>query len=182
MTFCTSYTGRFCAIWQKRLPRSACGTSGYAAARGCAVARRSGDGHSAQISAGKFAAVFGRPRTGETALRSRLCAPRTKNRPVFRHAGRCNRWRKRCRLPACHSCGGRQRGGVCHAPAAARSIHSAQKSVLYFVTYGGAISGENGVGCRPVTPVVVTNAEEYAAFRLLRTGKTAHGADVLRVE
>ena len=37
-------------------------------------------------------------------------------------------------------------------------------------------------GCRTVTPVVVTNAEEYAAFRLLRTGETAHGADVLRVE
>ena len=37
-------------------------------------------------------------------------------------------------------------------------------------------------GCRTVTPVVVTNAEKYAAFRLLRTGETAHGADVLRVE
>ena len=71
MTFCTSYTGRFCAIWQKRLPRSACGTSGYAAARGCAVARRSGDGHSAQISAGKFAAVFGRPRAGVCAKQHR---------------------------------------------------------------------------------------------------------------
>ena len=37
-------------------------------------------------------------------------------------------------------------------------------------------------GCRTVTPVVVTNADDYAAFRLLRTGETAHGADVLRVE
>ena len=62
------------------------------------------------------------------------------------------------------------------------SMHPAQKTALYFVTQGGASSGENDAGCRPVTPVVVTNAEEYAAFRLLRTGKTAHGADVLRVE
>ena len=37
-------------------------------------------------------------------------------------------------------------------------------------------------GCRTVTPVVVTNAEDYTAFRLLRTGETAHGADVQRVE
>ena len=62
------------------------------------------------------------------------------------------------------------------------TVQSIQNWDGNFGRQGGAISGENGVGCRPVTPVVVTNAEEYAAFRLLRTGKTAHGADVLRVE
>ena len=37
-------------------------------------------------------------------------------------------------------------------------------------------------GYRTVTPVVVTNADEYTSFRLLRTGDTVHGADVLSVE
>ena len=37
-------------------------------------------------------------------------------------------------------------------------------------------------GYRTVTPVVVTNSDEYTSFRLLHTGDTAHGADVLSVE
>nr|WP_302650797.1 PTS transporter subunit IIABC [uncultured Agathobaculum sp.] len=37
-------------------------------------------------------------------------------------------------------------------------------------------------GYRTVTPVVVTNSDEYTSFQLLHTGDTAHGADVLSVE
>ena len=37
-------------------------------------------------------------------------------------------------------------------------------------------------GYRTVTPVVVTNSDEYTSFRLLHTGDTTHGADVLSVE
>ena len=109
MTFCTSYTGRFCAIWQKRLPRSACGTSGYAAARGCAVARRSGDGHSAQISAGKFAAVFGRPRAGVCAKQHRWnCAD------CMRSGGLYTLYKKPLKIS---SRGWLGRGGICVRPA-----------------------------------------------------------------
>lgn len=37
-------------------------------------------------------------------------------------------------------------------------------------------------GYRTVTPVVVTNADAYTAFRLVKTGDAAHGEDVLEVE
>ena len=62
------------------------------------------------------------------------------------------------------------------------TVQSIQNWDGNFVTQGGAGRGENGAGCRSVTLAVIASAGEYAAFRLLRTGETAHGADVLRVE
>ena len=37
-------------------------------------------------------------------------------------------------------------------------------------------------GYRTVTPVVVTNSDEYTSFQMLHTGDTVHGTDVLSVE
>ena len=76
-------------------------------------------------------------------------------------AGRCNHWRKRCRLPACHACGGRQCGDVL------RGLCITHKNP--FKISSGGQAGRGGICVRSAASSRKTLMQICSAFRAFFT-------------